>query len=56
VHSPRKSPREFCLVLLRRMALLAWIGSHHETPLAQAHADAFAAGTAALAETYLDRR
>jgi Ser/Thr protein kinase RdoA (MazF antagonist) len=43
------------MVLLRRMALLAWIGSHHETPLAQAHADAFAAGTAALAETYLDR-
>jgi Ser/Thr protein kinase RdoA (MazF antagonist) len=45
-----------CLVLLRRMALLAWIGSHHETELAQAHAQTFAAGTAALAEAYLARR
>ena len=41
------------MVLLRRMALLAWIGSHRETPLAQSHAPGFAAGTAALAEAYL---
>jgi Ser/Thr protein kinase RdoA (MazF antagonist) len=41
------------MVLLRRMALLAWIGSHHETELAQAHADDFAAGTARLAGKYL---
>ena len=44
------------MVLLRRMALLAWIGSHAETPLAAAHADRFAAVTAALAEPYLRRR
>jgi Ser/Thr protein kinase RdoA (MazF antagonist) len=41
------------LVLLRRMALLAWIGSHGETALAQSHVDRFAAGTAVLAERYL---
>ena len=41
------------MVLLRRMALLAWIGSHHETDLARAHADRFAAVTAALAGPYL---
>jgi Ser/Thr protein kinase RdoA (MazF antagonist) len=43
------------LVLLRRMALLAWIGSHHETELAQTHAPGFAAVTAQLAAPYLDR-
>ena len=31
------------MVLLRRMALLAWIGSHGETRLAQTHVDGFAA-------------
>jgi Ser/Thr protein kinase RdoA (MazF antagonist) len=41
------------MVLLRRMALLAWIGSHHETELARAHADDFAARTARLAVKYL---
>lgn len=41
------------MVLLRRMALLAWIGSHCETRLAQAHADRFAEGTAQLAERFL---
>lgn len=40
-------------VLLRRMALLAWIGSHGEVPEARARAGDFAAGTAALAERYL---
>jgi Ser/Thr protein kinase RdoA (MazF antagonist) len=43
------------MVLLRRMALLAWIGSHHETDLAKAHAESFAAVTARLAAPYLDR-
>lgn len=43
------------MVLLRRMALLAWIASHAETKLAQAHAATFAAGTARLAAAYLDR-
>ena len=42
-----------CMVMLRRMALLAWIGSHAETKLAQLHAPGFADGTAALAERYL---
>ena len=43
------------LILLRRMALLAWIGSHGETQLAQEHADRFALDTAALARKYLAR-
>jgi len=42
------------MVLLRRMALLAWIGSHRETDLAQAHADNFARITAELAAPYLE--
>ena len=41
------------MVMLRRMALLAWIGSHSDTALAQQHMDGFAAGTADLAERYL---
>lgn len=41
------------LVMLRRMALLAWIGSHGETSLAQTHVDGFAEGTAELAERFL---
>jgi len=43
------------LILLRRMALLAWIGTHGETNLAQAHVDRFALDTAALARKYLAR-
>lgn len=41
------------MVMLRRMALLAWIGSHSETSLAQAHMPGFAEGTAMLGERYL---
>lgn len=41
------------MVMLRRMALLAWIGSHAETKLAQTHMNGFAQGTAELAERYL---
>lgn len=41
------------MVMLRRMALLAWIGSHAETGLAQQHMNGFAEGTAKLAERYL---
>ena len=41
------------MVMLRRMALLAWIGSHADTALAQQHMDGFAEGTADLAERYL---
>jgi len=43
------------LILLRRMALLAWMGSHGETALAQRHAERFAADTAAMARKYLSR-
>lgn len=41
------------MVMLRRMALLAWIGSHAETRLAQQHMRGFADGTAELGERYL---
>ncbi len=41
------------LILLRRYALLAWIGSHDETDLAAGLAQSFAMGTAALVKTYL---
>jgi Ser/Thr protein kinase RdoA (MazF antagonist) len=41
------------LILLRRMALLAWIGTHPETDLARRHGAGFAADTALLAERLL---
>lgn len=41
------------MILLRRMALLAWIGSHAETDLAAQHRDRFADDTVALAEAWL---
>ncbi|MEO5808147.1 phosphotransferase [Devosia sp.] len=44
------------MVLLRRMALLAWIGSHAETALAQTHMSGFAEGTVRLARAFLDDR
>jgi len=43
------------MILLRRMALLAWIGSHGETALAQKHAERFALDTATMARKYLSR-
>lgn len=43
------------LILLRRMALLAWIGSHGETDLAKSHAERFALDTATMARKYLSR-
>jgi Ser/Thr protein kinase RdoA (MazF antagonist) len=43
------------MILFRRMALLAWIGSHEETALAKAHADRFATDTAEMARRYLAR-
>jgi Ser/Thr protein kinase RdoA (MazF antagonist) len=42
------------MVMLRRMALLAWTGSHAETALARTHTEGFAQTTALLAENYLD--
>jgi Ser/Thr protein kinase RdoA (MazF antagonist) len=41
------------MILLRRMALLAWIGSHAETPLAAQHCEQFANQTARLAKAWL---
>jgi Ser/Thr protein kinase RdoA (MazF antagonist) len=43
------------MILLRRMALLAWIGTHGETDLARAHGDRFALDTAQMARKYLVR-
>jgi len=40
-------------VMLRRMALTAWIGSHRETPFAKSLAGDFVSRGAALAEQYL---
>lgn len=42
-------------VMLRRMALLAWIGSHIEAPEPQELAPGFAATTARLGQDYMDR-
>ena len=42
-------------IMMRRMALLAWIGSHIEAPEPQAMAPHFAADTARLAEAWLAR-
>jgi Ser/Thr protein kinase RdoA (MazF antagonist) len=41
------------MILLRRMALLAWIGIHADTGLARAHVATFAADTLRLAEALL---
>lgn len=43
-------------IMLRRLALLAWIGSHAGTDLARAQAPHFASVSARLARDYLDRR
>jgi len=42
-------------IMLRRMALLAWIGSHMEAPEPQALAPDFAAKTAMLGQSWLHR-
>ena len=42
-------------VMLRRMALLAWIGSHIDAPEPQAMAPHFALGTSKLAREYFER-
>lgn len=41
------------MVMLRRMALLAWTGSHAETRLAQVHSPGFAEASVQLARNYL---
>ena len=42
-------------VMLRRLLLVAWIGSHHQTELAQSMGHAYTSGTAGLCEEYLKR-
>ena len=42
-------------VMLRRMLLVAWIGSHSETDLAQSMGVAYTASTCGLCEDYLSR-
>jgi Ser/Thr protein kinase RdoA (MazF antagonist) len=42
-------------VMLRRMLLVAWIGSHAETDLAQSMGVAYTEGTVGLSEAYLSR-
>jgi len=42
-------------VLMRRLLLLAWIGSHSGTDLARSMGDAYTAGSCELAESYLSR-
>jgi Ser/Thr protein kinase RdoA (MazF antagonist) len=44
------------MIMLRRLLVLAWIGSHAETPLAQEEGIAYTEGTCALAERYLAGR
>lgn len=53
--TPREEAEIDTFVMLRRMALLAWIGSHIEAPEPQALAPGFAETTARLGTDYLDR-
>jgi Ser/Thr protein kinase RdoA (MazF antagonist) len=41
------------MIMLRRLLVLAWIGSHAETPLAQEEGVAYTEGTCHLAERYI---
>ncbi|HUV32989.1 MAG TPA: phosphotransferase, partial [Devosiaceae bacterium] len=57
----RQLPREQldeieALVILRRLVLLAWVGTHAETELAAAFTGNFAMGSAHLAERFLGLR
>ena len=45
----------FTFILLRRLLLVAWIGSHAETDLAQSMGQAYTEGSCTLAEQYLGR-
>ena len=42
-------------VMLRRLLLVAWIGSHSETDLAQSMGVEYTRGTVALCERYMSR-
>lgn len=53
--SPEEEAEIPTFLMLRRMVVLAWMGSHRETDLAKSLGDAYTDGTAALAESYLTR-
>jgi Ser/Thr protein kinase RdoA (MazF antagonist) len=53
--SPAEEAEIDTFIMLRRMALLAWIGSHIEAPEPEALAPGFAATTAQLGQAWLDR-
>jgi Ser/Thr protein kinase RdoA (MazF antagonist) len=42
------------MIMLRRLLVLAWVGSHAETPLAQEVGVAYTEGTCQLAERYME--
>ena len=41
--------------MLRRLTVLAWLGSHSDTELARSQGTAYTDATLGLAETYLGR-
>jgi Ser/Thr protein kinase RdoA (MazF antagonist) len=53
--SPEDEAEILTFVMLRRLLLVAWIGSHSETELAQSMGDAYTEGSCTLAEHYLGR-
>jgi len=53
---PAEDERElWTFIMLRRLACLAWMGSHHDTELARSAGPAYCEGTCTLAERYLTR-
>jgi Ser/Thr protein kinase RdoA (MazF antagonist) len=42
-------------IMLRRILLVAWIGSHHETELAKSMGIPYTEGTVGLCEEYLSK-
>ena len=53
--SPEEETEIATFVMLRRMLLVAWIGSHSETDLARSMGVAYTQGTVPLCERYLSR-
>jgi Ser/Thr protein kinase RdoA (MazF antagonist) len=53
--SKEEEDQIWTFILLRRMLLLAWMGSHHETDLAKQEGPAYCAGSCDMAEAYLTR-
>jgi Ser/Thr protein kinase RdoA (MazF antagonist) len=53
--SPEDEAEIPTFIMLRRLLLVAWIGSHSETELARSMGDAYTEGSCTLAERYLGR-